>query len=644
MTSYSLPDITGSDPSYLQVNVPFFIYQNGIKLIFENTPVFRDSLVFKMTDGTNRTLDEDIDWTVQTDDIDMAAMGRAHIANPSFNKQLVRSVTIISNKAINSKVAVSYQAFYQVDPGRTFDDGIPIEITPDLIKQLVAGYGELRQQVSGVNSPVVPTTDTPALLPFDINKTISGNNVTDEIATVNTVIGAKVIRPKQGAYFADSLTLSYNGNTLNNGTDYLPIGYSPLTERSTNNGGIYQFILLNGEFTGDVSIDYHAVGGDVQRVDMEAIYQLMIGIKTFLNDGVFITSETITETPSFRAFHSRLLQLENNVRSLLSGQPNYGDATSGVTVTKGIQAIDANFHWYNVASLYQVAGSTDIITADQFKGRVYLPTSKVSFSFTVDVNLQQPRNKVSFKTDSVVFDPLYKLFTDISTAAPQYPMLRVVYGQSGSVFQGAWLQVGIPLTTNTDQLVVEDMSTTESCWILDRTGQIVSGQTVVPNTPKDSGFTLPDGSSIWSSAGSSSFSEVYVPKFDDGYLVYSGSTVKISDINTSDSTTSLFNSVLPSYFPISKVKSVTVTLSAATNDVVYDIEIPMTGTTTNQKFGRNLVPTVSGEIAEVSATLVQGVGGTNSTIGINLTDTNLSIWSSVSTSMTDIIRYIRVKV
>jgi hypothetical protein len=597
-----------------------------------------------MTDGTGRTLDRDIDWTVNADDKDMAATGRAFIANPSFNKELVKSVTIISNKALGSKVAATYQAFLNVNPGRTFDDGVPIEITPDLIKQLVAGYGELRQQVSGANSPVSPTTLTPALLPFDINKTNSGNNITNEIATVNTVIGAKVIRPLQGAFFADSLTLTYNGNPLNSGTDYLPIVYSPLTQRTTNAGGIYQFILLNGEFTGDISMNYHAVGGDVQRVDIEAIYQLMVTIKTFLNDGVFITSETITETPSFRAFHARLLQLENNVRSLLSGAPTYGDATAGVTVTRGIQATDANFHWYNIASLYQVAGSTDIITADQFKGRVYLPTTKVSLAFTVDVNLQQARNKVSFKTDSVVFDPLYKLFTDISVAAPQYPLVRVVYNQSGSTFSGAWLQIGIALTALSDQIVVEDMSTTESCWILDRTGQIVSGTTVTPNTPKDSGFTLPNGSDIWSSAGSSSYSETFIPKFDDGYLVYSGSSVTINDINTSDSTSSLFNSVLPSYFLISKIKTLTITLASATGDLVYDIDIPMTGTTANQKFGRTLIPTATGEIAEVNATLVQGVGGTNSTVSINLSDSNLSIWTSMATSMTDIIKYIRVKV
>jgi hypothetical protein len=643
MTSYSIPDVTGVNPDYLQVNIGFYVYQAGVKISFVNSPVFAESLVIKLTDKSGITLDRDIDWTVNTDDIDQMAMSQAHLSDTNFTKTLVKSITLISNKALHKAVAMTYQEFYLTAPGRTFDDGRPIEFSPDILKQLMSGLSEVRQQLAGVTSPVATTLGAPALLPLDINKQLIGNVITNEVTTVNTVVGAKVIRPLQGAYFADSLVLTHAGTTLQPTTDYIPIVTSPMTKQSTNTSGIYQFILLVGSFTGDITYTYHALGGEVQQEDIKSVYQSIAAVQTYLTDGAFITADTITTTPSFRAFNARLNALETNMRTLLSGAPTYGDATAGITTTRAIAASDSNFHWYNIAKLYQVTGSTDIVTADQFKGRVYLPGSKVAITFTVDFNLFQTRNTASFKTESLVFDPLYTLFTDISVSAPVYPQLRVVWNNVGGVFSGALLQFGIPLTALSDQMVVEDMSTTESCWVLDRTNEIVTGVTPVNNSPKDSGFLLPDTTSTWSSAGGNSYSNTYTPPYDEGYLVYAGSSVTLNNINTSASTTGLFTSVLPSYIQVSKVKQIIVTLTSANGNIIYDTVVPMTRASGSVRTGAAISTASNGYIAEMSATLTQVVGG-NSTVSLNLVDTSISLLTSLSTNMTDIIRYIRVKV
>jgi hypothetical protein len=549
MSSYFLPDLTGTDTDYLQTNIPIYIYQVGQVVEFKISPVFASSLVLKLTDGSNSTLTRNVDWVINSSDIDQTAMSQAYMKNADFADTLVKSITILTTKGVGKRLAATYQEFYLTVPNRIFDDGQPFEITPDLIKTLQSGLADVRQQMAQVTSVVTPQDSVPPLLPFDIGGTRAGNVITNETVTVNTVAGAKVIRFRQGAFFADSVVLTYQGTKLNPATDYLPIGLSPLTKSTSNVSGIYQYILLNGTYTGEVIATYHAVGGEPQIDDIKAVYDLATAIKTYLNGSKLITPETIPNTPAFRAIVARQNALEADMRKLLSGSPTYGDQSSGATVIRPIATTDANFHWWNLASLYQVQGSTDIITADQFRGRVFLPSSKISLDFTVDVNLDQTRLPVSFTTNSLVFDPTYTPFAAVSVNAPVYPLVRVIWNYDGVAFSGAILQIGLPVPTLLDRLVVENMSTTESCWLLNTDGAITSNaSTGTANSPSDTAVTLPDGLSVWSPTGSSSLQITCVPKYDKGYLAYSGSSVALSSLVTTASTGGLMTVVLPSYF------------------------------------------------------------------------------------------------
>lgn len=644
MTTYYLPDLSGTNPDYLQVNIPRFVYQAGMKIHFENSPIHVSSLQMSLVDGTGTVLVKNTDWEVKTDDIDQAAMSVAFLENNTFSGQLVKSVTIKGNKSLNKPISMTYQEFYLTQPGRTFDDGRPFELTPDSIKGLFTSVAGLSQQVANVNSPVVTNLNVPKLLPFDINKERSGNFITDEPVIVNTITGAKVVRLSQGAFFKDSLVVKQNGVALNPATDYTPIVLSSLTAKTRNLSGIYDYVAINKSLSGTLTFSYHAVGGEVQPDDIKSTYDLMVAIKEFLNDGIFITSETVVETPAFRAFNARLNLLEDGMRRLLSGTPTYGDSASNNAVTRPISSVDANFHWWTIASLYQVEGSSDIIRSDQFKGRVYLPDSKISLGFTVDLNIDQTLNKVSFETETLVFDPKYKLFETVSVSLPQLPMIRVVWNESAQSFSGAYIQFGVPLPDLIDRMVVENMSTAESCWIMSRDNEFVQGQASVQySTPQDSGFLLPDGVSVWAPASSISYSKTCVPEYDKGYLIYAGSDITVEDLVTEAETSTLFTIAMPTYFPVSEVKSIIVTLISNDSSEVYDVEVPLTGLTASSKMGRmNFVDsdrTAMAMLAKLTQDSLNDIA-----LSLNISEIANPLQTGLPSNQTDIVRYVRAKV
>lgn len=643
MAIYGIPDITGTNSNYLNVNIPQFVYRQNFYNKFEKSPVFADSIVIRLV-NEGVTLTQGIDWDYNSQDIDHNAMGRAYLESPAFNKILINGITFSSTRCVGKTVSMQYQEFYRSVPGSITTDGTPLEMNPELIKYLIDGLANTRQQVSGVTSPLVSNFVAPSNLQFDLNGDNPDNAIVNEKVTINTVAGAKVIRLSQGAFFGNSLTIRQGSDTLNPQADYSPIVTSPLTARTTNVGGIYHYLLINKEVVGDIYVDYHAVGGDVQPSDIESVYSLMVGIRDYLSTGKLLTTDSIPLTPAFQAINDRLQKVESDMRTLLTGTPTYGDSTSGDMAKRVLRAADTNFHWWTIAKLYQVAGSTDVVTADRFKGRVFFAGSNVALTFTADVNLNVSRNAVSFSTESVVFDPLYDLFNSISVNSPVYPIARVIWNSDGNAFSGAFLQIGMILKNLTDTVIIEDLSTTESCWLLDKTGVAVGTTPAAPNDPSDNNVTLPDGSSVWATGSGISYSQTYVPKFDKGYLVYAGDGVTLTTLNTTASTTSSFNSALPNFMPIANFSQIVVTMQSSDSSKTYDVVIPITGVSNSVRSGSTSFKTSTGQVVGISATL-SSVLNSNSTISINVDDlTAYQAAGDSHSSLLDRVRYIRAKV
>ncbi len=643
MVTYGIPDLTGLNPSYLNVNIPINVYQLNMRYTFDRSPVYADSIIIHLV-NEDTTLIRGIDWDYNSEDINQNAIARARLEVPTFGRDVINSIIFISQKSVGKIVSMNYQDFYRTVPGIVTTDGTPLEVTPELIKYLIDSTANLRQQVSSVTSPVVSNFTEPSNLKFDINKTNPDNVVVAEKFTVNTVAGAKVLRLGQGLFFGKSVTIVQNSVALNPETDFTPIVVSELTARTTDTGGIYHFLLLNKEIVGDIYVTYHAVGGEVQQSDIESVYILMSGIRDFLSSGKLLTTDSITQSPAFSALDNRIQVLEDNMRILLDGTPTYGDSTSGDITVRTVRAPDSNFHWWTIAKLYQVSGSSTVVTADRFKGRVFFPGANVAVTFSAETNLTVSRNPVTFSTEALLIDPLYDLFNSVSVATPVYPVVRVIWNNDGVAFSGALLQIGLRLASLSDTMIVEDLSTSESCWILDKTGQAVGSTPATPTDPSDNNVTLPNGSSTWTSGGGISYSETYVPKFDKGYLVYQGSGVNLGTVKTSASTSANFNSVLPTSLPVKNFKEIVVTLVSADNNTVYDVIVPITGTTNTSRTGVAAFRTSTGEVLSMKVTLSSTLGAT-SQIAINVDEHSTSVsGGSVSIALTDIIRYIRARV
>jgi hypothetical protein len=645
MTFYYLPDLTGQNPAYLEVDVPCGIYAFGIKIPFDGSAIFEDSLVFTYTDGTGRVLTKGVDWTVETDDIDMSAMNRAHVEDMSFSKRLIKSVTIpATSTAVGQIVAATYQKFNVPNPGVDLDDGTPLELTPDVIRSMQSTLALLSQKVANVTGTVSVPSASPNVLPFDLNGTRAGNVITNEPAAINTVAGVRLIRPEYGDFFANSVSVTFNGQPLAYPTDYDFAVVSPLTKQTTNTSGIYKYIRVLATVSGTVNVTYHAVGGEVQPTDVTALVSQLADIRAFLNTNTFVTESALGATGLMQAIMARTVALEDDVRRLMSGPPTYGDAntTSGSATTRPILASDSDLHWYTIASLYKVSGSDDVVRADQFKGRVYLPDLNIALGFTLDFNMNQTRNPVSLLTESLVFDPGYVLFGDQSVNAPQWPMLRVVWNTVAGSFSGAFLQFGIPLPTLSTRMVVESTSSAESCWLLVKDNEILPGGSVSSYTsPSDDGFVLPNQSSVWSSSSGSSKSEMLTPKFDDGYLVYAGSTTTIGQLTSA--TPVSYPVFLPPYFDIDNISSIVVTFTSNDSSTIYDVELPMTSLAAGSLSGRGTFCDSDLEAMVLMGHLTKTTGDIIS-MKMNISEIANPLISGTPSSKLDVVRYIRAKV
>ena len=646
MSYYYLPDPTGSNPDYLKVNVPFYVYQSGLRMPFSKSPIFAHTLVIKLTDGTARTLVRDVDWTVQDEDIDVEATAQAFAENRDFPYQLVKSVTFISELATLKQVARSYQEYYMTSPGLVPDDGRELEFSPSVLQYLLSSVAGLNQRSARVTSPIATNLNPPKLLAFDINKERTANRVTNELVTINTMAGATVVALTNGAFFADSLVIRAGNITFSPSTDYQPIGFSPLSQKSTNKSGIYTHIAINRAFAGPLSIDYHAVGGTVQPQDIASTYGMMLGIRDYLDNSTFITEDSVITTPAFRALDARQSKTEDIVRRLLSGSPSYGDAntsTPSVAVTRPIIADDSQHHWFTIATLYQVQGSTDIIEADAFSGRVYFPDSKISLTFDVDFNKSQQRNPVSFTTRSLVMDPNYVAFSDLAVDAPQYPLVRVIWNYAAESFSGACIQVGIPLPNLTDLMVVENFSSQESCWKLSRVNEQVPGSTMINKTrPDDNNFMLPDLESMWSQNSSVSRQVVCVPEYKPGYLVYTGSSLNLATLTTISDTSNMFGISLPQNFPVSAIQTLEVTLASQDAATVYKVPVELTGTSPTVRQGSATFMDTQDSLMSLDVTLTLKNDGS---IGLNVHNTvGANPMTNTPSTKTDIVRYITAKV
>lgn len=203
----------------------------------------------------------------------------------------------------------------------------------------------------------------------------------------------------------------------------------------------------------------------------------------------------------------------------LQGTPAYGDITSGKSILMKLFAEKPGLHWYTIASLYKITGDdTTPSEADSFIFRLQSQLSHFQFKAEVSVDLNnQEGDRFNVNVTSENYPRGYTPFTDYGEIDSIIrPQLRVVWNDSDTM-TGAYLQLGFTLTNMLEETVaIEDMSGHESCWkLVDEVATVTQ--------PADSDFTLPNGTSIWSTSLDTSKQESMLIPFKKGHLAWCGS-------------------------------------------------------------------------------------------------------------------------
>jgi hypothetical protein len=551
-------DLTGQNELYAIDNHVFLIVANNMKLSLKGT-VHVDSIKVTLMGTINQNMPKDIDWTVQEDDMDYEAMGAARLRDPDFTGKLCKSITIVKPYVADYKLSLKYQRLYPVHGKLAFFNEEPLEFDPSMLAWMLRSLDYLMNIIGPVKDVQGPNYQNPWGLEPDPYLKRPENFIQDEIHQVNVPNGVTFIHPIGGSFHKDTLTIIdlNTGNTLHSDVDYKAYGMHPhKTRLSSHTGGVYEFILFLKPYVGNVRINYHAYGGSVTISDHRILLENLNNIMTFIGQSQFVTYENLKDAPIMAKVYSLYQQLQTEVkqmRSLLSGRPSGADSSHGSVMKKRIMANDTNLHWWNIATLYKVEGSPDIVTADVLKIRVRTNYTVFMFDAIVAFNQNAPDKKLDVTVLSPVYPKGYVPYQDYTglnnIIRPQFRCIWNVNTVEGS---GITLQMGMPLKTVSEEiLVVENWSGPESCWMLEPSP--VDGQYGQDNVIK-----LPAGNHYWDTNNPDSRFESTLLPFDDGHIVWAGS----AQLNAATGMQYLkLNHLLEKEIDITKIKRISLDLS-----------------------------------------------------------------------------------
>lgn len=582
--TYYIPDTSGANPNYAAPTqiVTFFKSPQVLKF---TVPVFFDTITIAQTNNGPA-------WVSGTDfvvnETDDTAMSQAMNIVPTFTRVLVKSITL--KKALPAaqvyQLSVNYQSFYPTSGVIPFDTANNVfEFTPDLLSDLYRRTLAFQQRATGVSSTTILPSGMPKILAWDKDETNPDNLITAEPASANTFQGQSVIRPLNAPFFKDSVVVTMDGTTLTMDKDYTVRGFSPSrTEMSANDSGVYYFIVLNTPYAGTgLAITYHAVGGEVQAADLQEFQAALMDVVTFLSNSDFLTQEQIPDTGPFLDINSRVTTLESEVKALMSGSPSYGSTTSGTTVTRSLLTTDTKLHWWNIATLYMVPGSTDVVSQDAIDLRIQMPTRQLQADLTISVNSGSANTPIELTVHNVNYDQGYLVESmTVPTSLPAPVMFRAIWCDTTTTASGIILQIGTAVPSLSESLGVEDRSTIQSAWQL----TTVSGTS--PVSPDDNGpITMPNSARTWTYGTTGNNAAVAVLTAPQGALLYAGSQTLDAIYSGTGQSVTLTNPNW-SYLDYSKLKKIKVfmlnTVASGASSVVepYWAEAPAAQSTTNE--------------------------------------------------------------
>ena len=501
------PDLSGMDWSYYSSTYQRTVFQYAQKLLFD-VPVFQnDRFEISLLGGTKLTYG--VDYIVYADDINIDAMSVCKNINLSFDKVLLKSVTMIVNVQEPFRVQVKFnQLFADAVNYAQINQAQEIEVTPVLIANMVEQITYLQQMYIDKAGEYSAQS---AGVKLALNEYPNGDNdenlIPNEQHDIDTLNNKCLIRPIYGAFFKNSVHIknALSGVDLDVGVDYIILDLDiSRTKATANPSGVYRLIKIVKDIVGPVDIDYRAYGGEADVASIRRMQDRVHIVEEYLGNTSYITPNTLPADPTVISIRNKLQEIEGTMRLLLqNGLPSYGDVSSGNAILKKLTAQDTGLHWWSIATLYRVDGSVDDILSDVFKFRLKSVMTKLMFECSVAVNVNgstHERLSVICNNSNIPSDTLLKYS----------PRLRIIEVSAGGVYSGVVLQLGMKLGSILQETIdIEDMSGRESCWKLTS----FSANSV---PPEDTGILMPNGTSIFSYGESAALVDAAVIPFKEG--------------------------------------------------------------------------------------------------------------------------------
>lgn len=640
MSGYYNMDLSGTSPENARTNDIFYWSKTGVQIFFSQ-PVYADSIVIKTTDGLQTVLEKGSDWDVKDADIDWTATARAQTVDSTFSKTLVKSVTIIRvQDLLPLKIAASYQTLYNASPtAATANDVDTTEFTPPAWIDAMRRIGVLEQLAARVTDESALSDASPKLLEYDATGALADNYITGETYTVNTYSGVRNIRLVQGTFYRKDLSLTTDASKiLVEGTDFICVGFNRAKTQgaASDTDGAFDLIQITTDYAGDITIDYRAVGGDPTTSDIATLYSSVKSIVDYLSGQEILSAAALPSTPVVKTIFDTLSTLEDKVRSLINGSPTYGDTTTGITAVKHVLSSDTTkLHWFTIGQLYkvQIAGgqSSDVITADRMRFRMNLVRSGIQADVIATVDIDNPSRNMQIDASGVLQNVGFVPYGSANSDAIVYPQFRFIWNDNAGIITGGYLQIGLNLSSGSETISIEDLSGTESCFLLDQT----NGSATSPISPQDDDITLPDGQSVWSSSGTDSKVATAMMPNPTGYLVFEG-TQKLTTFDTTASSAWAVSHQLPAFFRIEDIKSIVFDLADPTNLIGQKVRIDVSDYTSGGVTG--IAPLVfSGNGMNLKVVITQDASSGAITVLV-------SIDNALPSGVTSEVRYITAEV
>lgn len=520
--SYSIPDLTASDPSYRIVNSKSRIITANQKL-YLNDAVYSDTLTVTLEGTLNVVLSRGVDWAVDEEDVDYTLMGRLQRLDETFDKTIITAIRVTKPFISPYNINLDYQRVYPVE--MQYIQNNPndnIEFTPDVLESMIRSIINLEMATAPIQNIQAVTDKKPLMLEPDPTKSLSENIIKDERWKVDVPNNVCVIHPVAGAFYKDSLKIFYpiSNSFLKEGEDYIVTGLDYYkTKHTTNESGVYGFVVIIKSIVGEVTASYHAYGGQPTIYDIRQLYETLTNIRKYVTDSQILTATTLGSADSFVNLVSRINALEKEMRRLATqGRPTYGEDNKSLLMK--ISSVDNKFHWWTIGSLYKVAGSDTVFTSDISHLQIQTLYSKFLIDMYISMDITNPYEKFRVNTNTSITPTCYIPFENDSGLDDLIrPQLRIIWNTNTIESSGILLQIGLRLKGLSEETIaIADLSGPECCFILE-------SEKDEAQLPNDDIIQLPSGNSIWDEINPDSRYASQLIPLKDGNLVWAGLTV-----------------------------------------------------------------------------------------------------------------------